>query len=123
MPPKNILVNLPIKTSNNLFEKVLTINIKSSKIMLVTFPKQELIMTKDELTTFQIDKETLRLLKELAAVDMRSGTKEIAWLIQSELARRGITDIRRLPAPEGGDAPILIGIGKNGDEEPVGASK
>jgi hypothetical protein len=45
-------------------------------------------MADTDLTTVQIDKETLALIKELAQADMRSATKEISWLAHSELTRR-----------------------------------
>jgi len=45
-------------------------------------------MADNELTTIQIDKETFKLLKELAQADLRSTPKEFAWIIQKELASR-----------------------------------
>lgn len=51
-------------------------------------------MTESEFTTFQIDKKTLNLLKDLAVGDRRTTPNELRWLIDQELGRR-----QQMPLP------------------------
>lgn len=45
-------------------------------------------MAENEITTVQISKDALAMLKVLAEQDLRSATKQNEWLITQEWARR-----------------------------------
>ena len=55
-------------------------------------------MADNDLTTFQIDKETLSQLKELAGADLRTATSEVRWLVAQERARRQQLTLPLTPA-------------------------
>ena len=71
-------------------------------------------MAENELTTIQIEKDDLKLLRDLAKNDLRSNPMELRWLIEAELARReqyGVIAMQELPHPEGCETIPLVLIG------------
>jgi hypothetical protein len=70
-------------------------------------------MTDTELTTFQISKATLARIKELATADMRSGTKEIEWLLDQEIARRNNPTFLRVDGTLTGKGDEIGAVIKN----------